>query len=39
MADCTRPAGLSLGGIPALTADRSWLAVAGALGAQIELLR
>ena len=50
MADRTRPAGLSLGdrlclahairrGIPALTADRSWLAVAGALGAQIELLR
>ena len=46
----TRSAGLSLGdrlclalavreGVPALTADRSWLQVADAVGAKIEIIR
>ena len=50
MADTTRPAGLSLGdriclalaqrtGQTALTADRSWLTVAEALGVKVESIR
>ena len=50
MAAVTRPLGLSLGdrvclalarrtGQPALTADRSWMEVAGPLGVTVELIR
>lgn len=50
MADLTRPAGLSLGdrvclalgqrtGQLVLTADRSWLDIAGAVAANVELVR
>ena len=50
MASSTKPLGLSLGdriclalakrtGLPALTADRAWLDVAGILGVTVELLR
>ena len=50
MAAVTRPLGLSLGdriclalarrtGAPALTADRSWLDVAGTLGVTVEAIR
>ena len=50
MATVTRPFGLSLGdriclalaqrtGLPALTADRSWLEVAEALGVKVEAIR
>ena len=50
MAAVTRPLGLSLGdriclalarrtGLPALTADRSWLEVAGTLGVAVEAIR
>ena len=50
MAAVTRPFGLSLGdriclalarrtGLPALTADRSWLEVAGTLGVTVEAIR
>ena len=50
MADLTRPAGLSLGdrvclalgqrtGQTVLTADRSWLGVAQAIGVRVELVR
>jgi len=50
MAAVTRPLGLSLGarvclalarrtGLPALTADRSWLRVAPALGVAVEAIR
>jgi ribonuclease VapC len=50
MADLTRPAGLSLGdrvclalgqrtGQTVLTADRTWLGVAEAVGARVELVR
>ncbi len=50
MASVTRPFGLSLGdriclalarrtGLPALTADRSWLEVAGSLGVTVEMVR
>lgn len=50
MAAVTRPLGLSLGdriclalarrtGLPALTADRSWLDVAAALGVTVEAIR
>jgi PIN domain nuclease of toxin-antitoxin system len=50
MAAVTRPLGLSLGdriclalarrtGLPALTADRSWLDVASAIGVTVETIR
>jgi len=50
MASVTRPLGLSLGdriclalarrtGLPALTADRSWLGVAADLGVTVEVIR
>ena len=50
MASVTRPLGLSLGdriclalarrtGLPALTADRSWLDVAATLGVAVEAIR
>jgi PIN domain nuclease of toxin-antitoxin system len=50
MASATRRLGLSLGdriclalakrtGLPALTADRSWLEIAGTLGVTIEAIR
>ena len=50
MASATKPLGLSLGdrvclalakrsGLPALTADRAWLDVAGALGVALEVIR
>jgi PIN domain nuclease of toxin-antitoxin system len=50
MADLTRPAGLSLGdriclalaqrtGQTVLTADRSWLGIAQAIGVRVELVR
>jgi len=50
MAPSTKPAGLSLGdrlclalakreGIPALTADRNWQAIAAAVGVEVELIR
>jgi len=50
MADLTRPAGLSMGdriclalgqrtGDVVLTADRTWLDVAGAVGVRVELVR
>lgn len=50
MFQATRPAGLSLAdrlclaqaqrsGQPALTADRAWLAVAGAIGVAVEVIR
>jgi ribonuclease VapC len=50
MAGVTRPLGLSLGdriclalarrtGLPAVTADRSWLDVAGTLGVTVEAIR
>jgi PIN domain nuclease of toxin-antitoxin system len=50
MASVTRPLGLSLGdrvclalakrtGLPALTADRSWLEVAGTLGVTVQAIR
>lgn len=50
MASATKPLGLSLGdriclalakrtGLPALTADRAWLDVAGTLGVTVEVVR
>ncbi len=50
MASSTKPLGLSLGdriclalakrtGLPALTADRAWLDVAGTLGVTVEVVR
>jgi ribonuclease VapC len=50
MVAVTKPLGLSLGdriclalarrtGLPALTADRSWMEVAGPLGVTVELIR
>jgi ribonuclease VapC len=50
MVAVTKPLGLSLGdriclalarrtGLPALTADRSWMEVAGRLGVTVELIR
>jgi ribonuclease VapC len=50
MASVTRPLGLSLGdriclalarrtGLPALTADRAWVNIAGALGVTVETIR